>query len=126
MNPTVFLQTDLTELFCGESFCEFYKNQEQSQSKPVRSASKRSADVSAFVQVTIFDVLRAWAEKHLEGLNRMMRLFQDGWLYLLGASGGRKMSELDKRRKDLKTQSAELIAVFCLDKPARFDFNVCL
>ena len=58
MNPTVFLQTDLTESFCGESFCEFYKNLEQSQSKPVRSASKRSADVSAFVQVTIFDVIK--------------------------------------------------------------------
>lgn len=123
MNAIVFLQSDLTESFCGESFCEFYKNLAQSQSKPVRSAPKRSADVSAFVQVTIFDVLRAWAQKQLEGLNRMMDLFQAGFLYLLGGSGGRKMSDLDKRRKDLKTQSAELIAVFGLDKPARFDFN---
>jgi hypothetical protein len=120
------IQTDLTQLVSGELLCEFYENLAQTHSKPSRSSPKRSADVSAFVQVTIFDVLRAWAEKQLEGLNRMMRLFQDGWLYLLGASGGRKMSELDKRRKDLRTQSAELIAVFCLDKPARFDFNVCL
>jgi hypothetical protein len=121
---TALIQTDLTQLVSGESLCEFYENLAQTHSKPSRSFTKRPADTSTFVQVTIFDVLRAWAEKQLEGLNRMMDLFQAGFLYLLGGSGGRKMSILDKRRKDLKMQAAELIAVFGLDKPARFDFNV--